>query len=132
MAEQQKKKWLEEKEEMEAKRIAKEEQRRDMIFKKRQKEREELNHRLDIARNNFTIAQENLKKVLEKNDSKSEHFKFKSNNCSTLKVSLKLVLQNLKIDDICSYYFRICIKKVKGQRKRLKGKMSSKLLMSCR
>ena len=84
MAEQQKKKWFEEKEEMEANRIAKEGQRREMLFKKRQKEREELNHRLDVARNNFTIAQENLKKVLEKNDSKSEHLLDKSSSSKVI------------------------------------------------
>ena len=95
MAEQQKNKWMEEKEELEAKRIAKEEQRREMLSKKRQQEREELNHRLDVARNNFTIAQENLKKALEKNDSKSEHLLEKSSSSTK-----KLDLQNLQIYDI--------------------------------
>ena len=75
---------------MESKRIAKEEQRRDMLLKKRQKEREELNHRLDLARNNFTNAQESLKKVLEKNVSKSEHLLGKS---STSKVIVAKLLK---------------------------------------
>ena len=53
---------------MERTEIAKEEQRRKMLLNKRQKEREELNHRLEVARNNFTIAQETLQKVLENRD----------------------------------------------------------------
>jgi hypothetical protein len=84
MAVLQKKKWLDEKEELESKRIAKEEQRREMLLKKRQKEREELNHRLNVARNNFTIAQEKLKKVLEKNDSKSEQLLAKSSSSKVI------------------------------------------------
>ena len=80
MAEQKKKKWLEEKEEIETTRIAKEYERREMLLKKRQKERDELNHRLEVARNNFTIAQETLQKVLENRDSKSEQMLEKSSS----------------------------------------------------
>ena len=39
-----------------------------MLLKKSQEEREELNQRLEGASNKFTIAQENLQKVLENRD----------------------------------------------------------------
>ena len=80
-----KKKWLKEKEEFETTKTAMEDKRKEMIFIKRQIERERLNHRLDAARHNFSIAQENLQKVLDKKDSKSEELLEQS---SSIKVSL--------------------------------------------
>ena len=68
----QKKKWMKEKEEMDEAKIAREEKRRELLFKKREKEREELNQRLATARLNYSIAQQNLQKVIDKKDSKSE------------------------------------------------------------
>ena len=79
---------MEEKEEIETTRIAKEDERREMLLKKRQKERDELNHRLEVARNRFTIAQENLKKVLERRDSKLEQLREKT---SSTKVKVTLI-----------------------------------------
>ena len=77
--------WLKEKEELEAAKIAKEDKRKELMFIKRQIERERLNQRLDVARHNFSIAQENLQKVLDKKDSKSEELLEQS---SSIKVSL--------------------------------------------
>ena len=81
----QKKMWLKEKEELEAAKIVKEAKRKELIFIKRQTERERLNQRLDVARHNFSIAQENLQKVLDKKDSKSEELLEQS---SSIKVTL--------------------------------------------
>ena len=107
MAEQQKKKWLEEKEEMETARLAKEEQRREMLLKRRQKEREELNHRLEEARNKFTMAQENLQTVLDKRDSKSEQLLEKFHKSFIAKI---IKFTSFRVDQINVPIWSVCFR----------------------
>ena len=93
MAEQQKKKWLQEREEMEIRKSAKEEQRRMLIFKKRQEEKESLNLKLEIARNNFAVAQEILQRALDKKNAKSEQL-LELSASTKVKINLKFIAQN--------------------------------------
>ena len=71
-----------------------------MIFRKRQKEKEELNYRLDVARNNFSIAQENLQKVLNKKDLKSEHLIEQSSSMKVILGWFEKFYKNLMVKSV--------------------------------
>ena len=63
---QKQKRWLREREVEEAHKTAFEKERREIIAKKRDKEREDLYRRLEEAQQKLIIAQNNLEKVLQK------------------------------------------------------------------
>ena len=63
---QKQKQWLREKEVEEAHKVAFEKEHRELIAKKRDKEREDFYRRLEEAQQKLIIAQNNLEKVLQK------------------------------------------------------------------
>ena len=57
--------WEEERKEKEATKLALEKERREMILKKRDQERKDLDYRLEKSRKKLTLAQANLENVLQ-------------------------------------------------------------------
>ena len=78
--------WEEEKQETEAAKLALEKERREMILKKRDQERKDLDYRLEESRKKLTLAQTNLEKVLRN-----------EKNISDVKVEFTFCYKHLKL-----------------------------------
>ena len=64
--------WEEERKEKEAAKLALEKERRELILKKRDQERKDLDYRLQESRKKLTLAQANLEKELQNEKNVSE------------------------------------------------------------
>ena len=81
--------WEEERKEREAIELALEKERREMILKKRDRERKYLDYHLQESRNKLTVAQANLERELQN-----------EKNVSDAKVELALCYKHLLLNNI--------------------------------